>query len=75
MEDKRVTLRNRLQDYNLSYSWLIVGMRRKGLNVEKSTLSSVMSGVIVGERAEKILESANVVLDEYAMLYLDRASK
>lgn len=75
MEDKRVTLRNRLQDYNLSYSWLIVSMRRKGLNVEKSTLSSVMSGVIVGERAEKILESANVVLDEYAMLYLDRASK
>lgn len=69
MED-RESLRSRLQENHLSYSWLINIMRVKGFEVDKTTLSSAVNGTIKGERVEKILDAAHAALDEYETKYL-----
>lgn len=68
--DEKKSLRYRLQEYHLSYSWLIDMMGKKGMEVDKSTLSSAVNGTIKGERVGKILEMAHSVLDEYEAKYL-----
>ena len=55
MED-REKLRLWLDWYNLTQSWLIDTLRRRGLEVDKATLSSALKGTITGPRVTKIME-------------------
>lgn len=64
------SLRYRLLDLHLSYAWLIDQMRRRGTEVDKSTLSSAVNGTITGERVETILTLGNKIVDEYEKKYL-----
>lgn len=64
MED-RENLRVWLDRYNLTQSWLIDTLRRRGLEVDKTTLSSALKGTIVGPRVEKIMETSHQIQDEY----------
>ena len=63
--ETRVSLRSRLQDNHLNYSWLIYALKLRGVEVDKSTLSSAVNGTISGPRVPKIMEASHFVLDEY----------
>lgn len=63
--DERKQLRMKMVEYHLSYTWLIGIMRSRGLEVDKSTLSSVVNGTICGPRAEKIMSLALEILKDY----------
>lgn len=67
---ERQSLRTRIQDNHLSYSWLINMMKLKGYEVDKSTLSSAVNGTITGDRVTKILTLAHEIVDEYEKTYL-----
>lgn len=64
MED-REKLRLWLDWYNLTQSWLIDTLRRRGLEVDKATLSSALKGTITGPRVTKIMEVSRQIQDEY----------
>lgn len=57
--DERMSLRLWLDQYNLTQSWLIDVMRRRGLEVDKATLSGTLKGTITGPRVSKIMEVAH----------------
>lgn len=69
MED-RGCLRSRLQENNLTYTWLINVLKLRGLEVDKTTLSSAVNGTITGPRVAKILDNSHQVLDEYEQKFL-----
>ena len=70
MDEERKRLRDRLTDYNLSYTWLINIMRRKGVEVDKSTVSSVVNGTITGDRVTTIVTLGQQILDDYEKRFL-----
>lgn len=59
------SLRMRLMENHLSYSWLINMFRLKGYEVDKSTVSSAVNGTAVGPRATKINDLGHEILDQY----------
>ena len=63
-------LRMRLMENHLSYAWLIAMMRLKGVEVDKSTISSAVNGTITGDRVTKIIDLAHTILDEYERIWL-----
>lgn len=67
---ERKSLRERLLNNHLSYTWLINMMKLKGLEVDKSTVSSAVNGTITGDRVTKIHDLAHVILDKYENEFL-----
>lgn len=63
--EERIDIRLRLQKYNLSYTWLISQLRMRGVTTDKTEMSSVISGVRRGPKAERIIQTAAAVLDSY----------
>lgn len=63
--EERIDIRFRLQKYNLSYTWLISQLRMRGVTTDKTEMSSVISGVRRGPKAERIIQTAVAVLDSY----------
>lgn len=64
--DERMSLRLWLDQYNLTQSWLIDVMRRRGLEVDKATLSGTLKGTITGPRVSKIMEVAHDIQSGYS---------
>ena len=72
LEPLRETLRRRIRENCLTYTWLINMMRLKyGYEVDKTTVSSVINGAITGDRATKIVTLGNEILDIYEHEFLD----
>lgn len=71
---ERQSLKNRLQDNHLSYAWLINIMKRKGYEIDKSTVSSAVNGTITGDRVTKIINLGHEILDEYEKGFLGSVS-
>ena len=67
-------MKNRLQDNHLSYAWLINIMKRKGYEIDKSTVSSAVNGTITGDRVTKIINLGHEILDEYENGFLKSVS-
>ena len=63
--DERKRLRERLQGHNLTFVWLINVLNSKGMNVDKSEMSSAVNGTISGKKADTIIEKSHAVLDQY----------
>lgn len=63
--DERKRLRERVQAYNLTFVWLINILNTRGMNVDKSEMSSALSGTISGKKADSIIEKSHAVLDQY----------
>lgn len=63
--DERKRLRERLQGHNLTFVWLINVLNSKGVNVDKSEMSSAVNGAISGKKADTIIEKSHAVLDQY----------
>lgn len=63
--EKRENIRERLRKHSLSYVWLINQLRIRGIVTDKTEMSSVISGVRKGAKADMIVETANDILDSY----------
>jgi len=63
--NERKNLRDRLQTHNLTFVWLINVLNSKGMNVDKSEMSSAVNGTISGTKAKTIIEKSHAVLDQY----------
>lgn len=63
--DERKNLRDRLQDNNLTFVWLINILRQNGYSVDKSEMSSAVNGTISGKKAETIIEKSHLIMDKY----------
>lgn len=59
------SLRLRLMENHLSFTWLINMFRLKGFEVDKSAVSSAINGTITGDKATKIIDLGHEVLDQY----------
>lgn len=63
--EERENIRERLRKYSLSYVWLISQLRMRGIVTDKTEMSSVISGVRNGAKADSIIQTANDILDSY----------
>ena len=52
----------------LTNAWLINRLEEKGINTEKSEMSSVLRGVRKGAKAESIIKTSVKILKYYAIL-------
>lgn len=62
---ERESIRMRLRRHTLSYVWLINQLRMRGIITDKTEMSSVMSGVRIGTKADSIIQTAGEILDDY----------
>jgi len=49
-------------------------MKRKGYEIDKSTVSSAVNGTITGDRVTKIINLGHEILDEYEKGFLGSVS-
>jgi len=61
----RDKIRQRLELNHLSFVWLINQLDDRGIQTDKTEMSSVMSGTRKGKKAEAILTESWEVLNEY----------
>lgn len=61
----RDKIRQRLELNHLSFVWLINQLEDRGIQTDKTEMSSVMSGTRKGKKAEAILTASWEVLNEY----------
>lgn len=63
-------LKARLQDYNLTYNWLISELYKKGVATDKTEISAVFAGTRKGQKVETILNTTQDILNEYERKFL-----
>lgn len=54
-----------LWEYELKNSWLILQLKKRGIDVDKSTMSEILNGRREGEKARVIVENSLDVLKWY----------
>lgn len=64
-KETRLQVREKLKKNNLTNSWLILQLQTYNLEVDKSEMSSVLSGTRKGAKAESILRYSLAVLLYY----------
>lgn len=57
--------RERLKKNRLSFTWLIYQLRLRGVDTEKTQLSSIFAGSRKGPKAEAVLCESKKILDDY----------
>jgi len=65
LREERDRIRMMLYRNTLTNTWLINRLEEKGINTEKSELSSVLRGVRKGAKAESIIKASIEILDFY----------
>ena len=72
MRDERRAIRNRLGDNRLTFVWLIDQLHLRGIVTDKTELSSVFAGTRNGPKAEKIVETATQIMDDYESKFVGK---
>ena len=65
MREERDCVRMMLYQNTLTNAWLVNRLEEKGVNTEKTELSSVLRGVRKGKKAESIINTALSILEFY----------
>lgn len=65
MREERDKIRMMLYRNTLTNAWLINRLGERGINTEKTEMSSVLRGVRKGAKAENIIKTSLVILEEY----------
>lgn len=68
MREERDRIRLMLYRNTLTNVWLINRLEEKGINTEKTEMSSVLRGVRKGAKAESIINSSIEILENYESL-------
>ena len=58
-------IRERLKNNRLSFTWLIFQLDNKGINTDKTDVSSIFAGTRKGAKADSIIQETKVILDNY----------
>lgn len=65
MRDERDRIRLMLYRNTLTNAWLVNRLEEKGINTEKTEMSSVLRGVRKGAKAESIINTSLEILEYY----------
>lgn len=68
MREERDRIRLMLYRNTLTNAWLVNRLEEKGINTEKTEMSSVLRGVRKGAKAESIINSSIEILENYECL-------
>lgn len=68
MREERDRIRMMLYRNTLTNAWLVNRLEEKGINTEKTEISSVLRGVRKGAKAEIIINSSIEILENYESL-------
>lgn len=63
--EERNRIRVRLSQHKLSFTWLIYQLELRGLNTDKTEMSSVMAGTRKGAKVDTIIQTSHAILDDY----------
>lgn len=63
--EERNRIRVRLSQHKLSFTWLIGQLELRGINTDKTEMSSVIAGTRKGAKADTIIQTSHAILDEY----------
>ena len=70
MLKNRTTVRAKLAEFNLTQTWLMCELEKNGVVTHKSELCSVLKGDRFGNKAEKIVSTALLILQKYEDCYV-----
>ena len=65
MREERDRIRLMLYRNTLTNAWLVNRLEEKGINTEKTEMSSVLRGVRKGAKAESIINTSLEILEYY----------
>ncbi len=65
MREKRDKIRVGLLKNNLTQVWLINRLSQRGVDVDKSTMSSILAGTSKGYKSQFVIDESLKILDEY----------
>lgn len=65
MREERDRIRLMLYRNTLTNAWLVNRLEEKGVNTEKTEMSSVLRGVRKGAKAETIIKTSLEILENY----------
>ena len=68
MREERDRIRMMLYRNTLTNAWLVNRLEEKGINTEKTEMSSVLRGVRKGAKAESIINTSIEILENYENL-------
>lgn len=68
--DELNAIRERIRNHRLSFVWLICQLDRYGITTDKTEVSSVFAGSRKGAKADSIIKTTSVILDEYEKSFL-----
>ena len=63
-------LQTRLREYNLSSTWLINELAKRGVKTEKTEVSCAFAGTRRGDKIDTIVDQTQLILDEYESSFL-----
>lgn len=70
MQEQRERVRVMLCRHHLSQSWLMNELEKRGISVDKSSLSDILSGRRKGgSKTERIINGALTILEKYGKCY------
>lgn len=65
MREKRDKIRVGLLKNNLTQVWLINRLSQRGVDVDKSTMSSILAGTSKGYKSQFVIDESIKILDDY----------
>ena len=63
--DELDSIRERIKKNRLSFVWLIHQLSARGIETDKTEISSIFAGSRKGAKAEEIIQTSHVIMDEY----------
>ncbi len=63
-------IRSRIKRYRLTNVWMIGQLKEHGIVTDKTELSSVYAGTRKGLKAEAIIKTSELILDDYEKRYV-----
>lgn len=68
--DDATVIRRKMDDYHLTYVWLINQLTARKVYTDKSEVSSAINGTRSGAKVDKILSVSLEILEEYERGFL-----
>lgn len=70
MQEQRERVRVMLCRYHLPQSWLMNELEKRGISVDKSSLSDILNGRRrSGNKTERVIDNALTILEKYGKCY------
>ena len=68
--EERDSIRERVTRNRLSFKWLIFQLSKRGIETDKSEISSIFAGTRKGQKADTIIQTTSEILTEYEKVFV-----